>query len=349
MKVRKESQPTAPALPLDDILRGDSREVLASFPAKSIHAVVTSPPYFQQRDYGTPGIGSEPTTGKYIESLLPILEHCARVLTDDGSLFLNVGDKYEDSSLLLVPYLLASEVTKKTGLKLINQITWVKPNPQPRQFTRRLVSATEPVFHFVKSSSYKYFPDRFLEGEKILREKRDNSKGNTGRSYFRLIEESVLSAAEKRAARQELEEVIQEVKQGKVWSFRMKIRGIHSAAYGGFEGGRKLHIDSKGFTVIRMYDRPMKRDVIETPIVQDRFLKHPAMFPTALVRECLNLTTEPGDIVLDPFIGSGTTAVVAKAMGRRYIGIELEPTYRALALKRLAETKPEPTMQELIV
>lgn len=62
---------------------------------------------------------------------------------------------------------------------------------------------------------------------------------------------------------EELNEVINEVKKGKIWSFRMKIRGIHSAAYGGYEGGRKNHIKIKGYTIIKMYDRPIKKDVIE--------------------------------------------------------------------------------------
>ena len=70
----------------------------------------------------------------------------------------------QDGSLLLVPWLFAQAATKATGLKLINEITWVKPNPQPRQFKRRLVSATEPIFHFVKSDAYRYFPERFAEG-----------------------------------------------------------------------------------------------------------------------------------------------------------------------------------------
>ena len=129
----------------------------------------------------------------------------------------------------------------------------------------------------------------------------------------------------------------------------MKVRGIHSAAYGGYEGGRKLHIESKGFTIIRMYDRPMKRDVIETPIISDKFLHHPAVFPSALVRECLSLTTEQGDIVLDPFLGSGTTAVVAKEMGRHYVGIEIDTRYCDAARKRINQTIAHGGISEFIV
>lgn len=334
------------------IICGDAAEVLRTIPDESVSAVVTSPPYFQQRDYDTEddrGIGAEKTIEEYTAALLPTFRECARVLRQDGSVFFNLGDKYEGGSLLLVPWHFARFATRESGLKLINQITWVKPNPQPRQFKRRLVSATEPIFHFVKSDDYKYYPDHFLEGERFTRPVKDYRKGKVGEGYFRLVERSTLTPKEKAAARCELTEAIEEVKSGKIWSFRMKIRGIHSAAYGGYEGGRKLHIEKKGFTILRMFDRPMKRDVIETPIIPDKFLHHPAMFPATLVRECLNLTTEPGDLVLDPFVGSGTTAATAKEMGRHYLGIDLNTEYCKQARLRIAASKVQPTLFEFVV
>ena len=326
--------------------------MLRSFPDDCVNAVVTSPPYFHQRDYETNderAIGSEKTVEQYIEALMPTFRECARVLREDGSIFFNLGDKYDNGSLLMIPWLFASRASHETGLKLINQITWVKPNPQPRQFKRRLVSATEPVFHFVKSDNYRYFPDRFLEGEKYTRPVRDYRKGHIGEGYFRLIDRSMLTPEQKERARQELSAVIREVHDGKIWSFRMKVRGIHSAAYGGYEGGRKLHIEKKGFTILRMFDRPMKRDVIDTPIIQDKFVNHPAMFPSTLVRECLNLTTETDDVVLDPFLGSGTTAITAKEMGRHFVGIDLNSAYCEVARKRLASTKVQPTLFQYVV
>jgi site-specific DNA-methyltransferase (adenine-specific) len=337
---------------VDRVICGDSRAILSMIPDESANVVLTSPPYLKQRDYDTGdsrAIGSEQTVEAYIAALMPTFKECARVVRSDGSVFFNLGDKYEDGSLLLVPWLFAQVATKATGLKLINEITWVKPNPQPRQFKRRLVSATEPIFHFVKSNAYRYFPERFAEGANLTRPKHDYSKGDIGRGYFDLIEHSTLSHTEKDKARRELEAVIQEVRAGKIWSFRMKIRGIHSAAYGGYEGGRKLHIEKQGFTILRMFDRPMKRDVIETPIIPDKFLHHPAMFPATLVRECLNLTSEPGDLVIDPFLGSGTTAATAKEMGRHYLGIELNPEYCESARKRIAHAKSQATLYEYYV
>jgi len=339
---------------IDKVICGDSAEILKQLPPESVDTIVTSPPYYGQRDYGAPVnsydkiIGNEPTPEEYVNNLMAVFSECVRVTKKSGSIFFNVGDKYGNGSLLLVPYLFVREAVKRTKVNLINQITWIKPNPQPRQFKRRLVSSTEPIFHFVKGEEYQYYPKAFMEGQAITR---NNKKAHDkiGMKYFGLIEKSDLTNQQKQLAKKELEDVIQEVKEGKIWSFRMKIRGIHSAAYGGYEGGRKEHIRVKGFTIIRMYDRPMKRDVIETPILSLKYLKHPAIYPETLVQELLNLTTLPHSVVLDPFLGSGTTAVVAKRMGRHFIGIDINKKYCDAAIKRIKETVVEPALREFIL
>ena len=335
---------------INKIVCGDCLDILSKVPDNSINTIVTSPPYYMQRDYkngNSKEVGNEPKVEEYVGILMDIFKECIRVIKDDGSIFFNIGDKYIDSSLLLVPYRFAIEASKTKSVYLINQITWVKPNPQPRQFKGRLVSSTEPIFHFTKNFKFKYYPDTFLCGNNINRNNKNPGK-NIGKKYFELIKKSDLSPDRKDIAYKELNEVIDEVKAGKIWSFRMKIKGIHSAAYGGYEGGRKEHIKIKGFTIIRMYDRPMKRDVIEAPILSLKYLNHPAIYPEIIVQECLNLTTEKNDIVLDPFIGSGTTAVVAKRMGRNFIGIEINSIYCKEAEKRLKETVTEPNLFDFI-
>jgi site-specific DNA-methyltransferase (adenine-specific) len=172
---------------------------------------------------------------------------------------------------------------------------------------------------------------------------------NIGKQYMELIEQSDLSPEQKQEARLALQQAIAEVQRGEIASFRMKIRGIHSEAYGGYEGGRKSHLKNKGFTIIRMYDRAIKRDVIECPVIAVKSPHHPAVYPEYLVQELLHLTTEVGDLVLDPFIGSGTTAVVAKRMGRRFIGFEINPDYCKLARRRVEETVVQPSLMELFV
>jgi site-specific DNA-methyltransferase (adenine-specific) len=336
------------ALPfLNQVVHGDSLELLQQLPAKSVDVMITSPPYYKQRDYGG-GLGNEGTIDAYVENLLNVFELCATAVKQTGSLFVNMGDKYEEGSLLLVPYLFAGKAVERTGVKLINVITWVKPNPEPRQYKRRLVSSTEPIFHFVKSDDYCYYPDHFLAQRDVVRSG-VKAGNNVGKKYFELVEQSDLSEEQKKMAKEEIQQAIQEVKSGAIASFRMKIRGIHSEAYGGNEGGRKGHLRTKGFTIIRMYDRSMKRDVIECPILSIKALKHPAVYPEFLVQELLNLTTLPGDVVLDPFLGSGTTAVVAKRMKRHFIGFEINQEYCESAMARIGETTVQPTLTEFYV
>ena len=329
-------------LQIDKVILGDCRENLKKIPDCSADLVLTSPPYYHQRDYGaTEGtIGQEKNVDEYIENLEEVFCECLRIIKASGSIVFNIGDKYENGSLLLVPYLFAHRMLTCTNAKLLNVVTWVKPNPQPRQFQRRLVSSTEPFFHFVKSPSYKYFRDKF-NNENGTRTLIANGQSKVGKGYIELIKASDLSEEQKKLAFKELEEVMSEVRQGKIFSFRMKIRGIHSAAYGGYEGGRKNHIKTKGFTIIRMFGKPMKRDVIESPILNLRYVHHPAIYPERVVKEIINLTTEVNDLVVDPFLGSGTTAVVAKQMGRHFTGYEINPEYCEIAENRIKSTATE--------
>jgi site-specific DNA-methyltransferase (adenine-specific) len=333
---------------LNKIVCGDSGALLREIPDKSINLVVTSPPYYQQRDYDGLGIGNEKKLEEYLDNLLVIFKECVRVVREDGSLVFNIGDKYEGSSLLMAPYRFAIEALKNHPVKLVNIITWVKLNPTPRQFKRRLVSSTEPFFHFVKTDSYYYDVESFMDAADLLRS-RGNSGNKVGQKYFELIEKSSLSGREKHLARAELLEVIQEVKSGKIESFRMKIRGIHSEPFGGQEGGRKIQLEKKGFTIIRILGNGLKRDVIECPVETIKGGKHPAIYPEYIIHEVIKLLTRSGDTVLDPFVGSGTTAVAAKKLGRNYVGIDINPAYCEYATRRLGVVEPERGLFEFVV
>ncbi|NPA34303.1 MAG: site-specific DNA-methyltransferase, partial [Chlorobi bacterium] len=115
------------------IICGDAAEILKQIPSNSVDLVITSPPYYKQRDYGGIGIGNEKTVEEYIDSLMVIFKECVRVVKNTGSIVFNIGDKYENGNLLLVPYRFAIEATKRTNVKLINEVTWVKLNPVPKQ------------------------------------------------------------------------------------------------------------------------------------------------------------------------------------------------------------------------
>lgn len=318
---------------LDRIICGNNLELIKEIPDNYINLVITSPPYYKQRNYGG-GMGNEEKLEKYIENLCKLFHECVRIVEDDGNIIFNIGDKYEDESLLLAPYRFAIEVLKREPVKLVNDITWVKLNPTPRQFKRRLVSSTEPFFHFVKSNNYYYNIDAFM-GHLKKPNIRNRDNNNIGKSYFKLIEESSLSEKEKDMAREELSKVIQEVRECKIYSFRMKIRGIHSEPFGGQEGGRKIQLEKKGFTIIRIHGNVLKRDVIECPVETIKGCKHPAIYPKYIIQQLIRLLTRENDIVLDPFMGSGTTAVASNKLGRHYIGFEINSKYCKYAEERL--------------
>ena len=267
---------------------------------------------------------------------------CVRVVKDDGNIVFNVGDKYQNSNLLLVPYRFALAAMDTGLVRLVNEITWVKKNPTPRQFSRRLVSSTEPFFHFAKSDNYFYNPKAFLAKSNPSASPKKKNGTNVGQKYFELIDKSDLSDREKKVARTELSAVIQEVKSGQTHGFRMKIRGIHAAPFGGQEGGRTLQLKNKGFTIIRIHGNKLKRDVIETPVATLKGNKHPAIYPVGVVEEFLHLLTPFGALVLDPFMGSGSTAVACKKLWRHYIGYDINSEYCEDARQRVSET-PSPS------
>lgn len=321
----------------NEIICGDSATLLGRMPDNSVDLVITSPPYFNQRDYDGLGIGNESTLEQYIANLLGIFQECVRVIRNTGSIVFNLGGKYENSNLLLVPYRFAIAATTKCPVWLVNNVTWVKSNPTPRQFKRRLVSSTEPFFHFVKSERYQYFLDEFLK-HKGVASGNGPAGENVGKGYFKLIDQSALSPEQKQMAQEALENVIEEARSGKIQGFRMKIRGIHSEPFGGQDGGRKIQLERNGFTIIRIHGNPMKKDVIETPVESLKNCPHPAVYPVHLVTEFLRLLTKPGDVVLDPFVGSGSTAVAARQLNRVYIGFDINPIYCEYANSRLWES-----------
>jgi len=330
----------------NEIVCGDSEALLKSIPANSIDLIITSPPYFRQREYDGGGVGNEKKPNDYISALMKIFRECVRVTKPTGSIVFNIGDKYEDSSLLLMPYRFAIAATEQCGVALVNNVTWVKSNPTPRQFKRRLVSSTEPFFHFVKSQDYKYFLDEFL---KPIEEPKTNGNGmgeNVGKKYFLLIQQSTLMPKQKEMAKNALEEVIEEVRNGEIQGFRMKIRGIHSEPFGGQDGGRKIQLDKNGFTIIRIYGNPLKKDVITTPVESLKNCPHPAIYPVKIVDEFIKLLTQKGDVVLDPFVGSGSTAVSAFQNERVYIGFDISEEYCLYAQKRLSSVKHQLSLWE---
>ncbi len=321
----------------------DNRNLLPTMEAGSIDLVVTSPPYFNQRDYSSPGLGNETTADEYIDNIVETFKQVLRVMKPTGNIVYNMGDKVIDGGLQLIPYRFAARVVDELNLRLVNDITWIKQNPTPHQFSRRLTISTEPFFHFALSNDYYYDLAAFQPRNPSPRNKPTDKLGS---KYRALIEESDLTALERCAAHKALDEAIEEVWDGKIQSFRMKIRGIHAPAYGGQDGGRKMHIERHGFTIIRISGQKMKRDIIESPVESLPGNGHPAIFPVRVIREIIRLLCPPNGHVLDPYLGSGSTMVAALMEGRSCIGIDISRDYCNSAKERVAQTAHQPNLME---
>ena len=322
---------------INKIYCGDAVSEIMQLPANSVDLVVTSPPYYKQRTYNqsTGGLGHEPTQEKYVSALLDAFEEVLRVVKPTGNVVYNLGDKYQNGSLQLLPYRFAISACEKFPVRLVNTIMWVKRNPTPRQFARRLVPSTEPFFHFALGPDYYYDRDSFLPiSNKGTRRSRISPK--LGTKYRQLIEDSNLDETSKKKAHAALNDVIQEVHDGKICSFRMKIRGIHAEAFGGQAGGRKTQMTKNGFTIIRIHGNVLKRDVIESPVASLPGNIHTAIFPLNVIRELIRLLSPPDSLVLDPYMGSGTTAIAALTENRKYFGIDIDPIYCSSAKSRIS-------------
>jgi DNA modification methylase len=280
---------------VNTILCGDSEVVLAGFPAESLDSIVTSPPYFQQRNYGSSDqIGNETSPEQYIQELMGVFRECNRVLKKTGTLWLNLGDKYQNGRLLGMPWRVAFAM-KELGWILRSDIIWHKTNAMPSSVKNRPTTDHEYVFLFSKSSDYFYNADAIREPHVTFSE---NSRMKGGRGHFG-----------KRGGTPEV---------------------------GKNRGNANLH-NSRWDQAFHPLGRN-KRTV--WAITLSKFPEaHFAVFPEQLVETCVLASTKPKGIVLDPFLGSGTTAVVAQRIGRSFIGIDCNKEYCALAHKRLEKAQ----------
>jgi len=322
---------------MNKIICGNTIEELTKLKTNTIDLIITSPPYFSQRTYmkGDDSlweIGQEPSVDRYFDRLVLVFNECVRICKSTGSIVFNIGDKYIDGCLQLIPYQFAIKIIRQFPVKLINEITWIKSNPTPRQYNRRLISSTEPFFHFVKSNNYYYNREQFQFCSNPIK---PNKSPRKGQGYKLKIQESNLTAIEKLNASVALSKVVSELSEGKIFDFRMKIRGMHKKAFGGQPGGRNNQIDKQGYTIIRMYGNKIKRDIIETPVANTKNINHPAIFPLKVIKELVLLLSEENSLVLDPFCGSGQTCLAAKLLNRQYLGIDLNPKYCQLSRDRL--------------
>jgi site-specific DNA-methyltransferase (adenine-specific) len=160
------------------VIEGDCRDVLPSLPAQSVHCVVTSPPYFSLRDYGVDGqIGLESTVNEYVAELVGVFGEVHRVLRDDGTAWINLGDSWSGKQLLGAPWRFAFAM-QAAGWLLRCDCIWSKPSPLPESATDRPTKSHEYLFLLAKSPSY-FFDAQAIREESTPDMKRRAAMGHT--------------------------------------------------------------------------------------------------------------------------------------------------------------------------
>lgn len=323
------------------IFQGDSLTVLRNMPQKSVHCCVTSPPYFGLRDYGIDGqIGLEETPEAYVSRLVEVFREVRRVLKDDGTLWLNLGDSYGTGTkagrkpgsrgiaantqkaqdiprvggmakqLLGMPWRVAFAL-QADGWYLRSDIVWQKPNAMPESVRDRPTKAHEYLFLLSKSQRYYYDSEAIKEPI-------------TDSSIMRLSQENLWNQAGSLRANGG-------TRADRPMKPVYKRSGNLERKYGNERGRPGSHM---GGSIPWEGVTRNKRSVWTVPTVPFKGA-HFATFPPKLIEPCILAGTAIGGTVLDPFFGAGTVGVVAKQHGRDYIGIELNPEYVELSRKRL--------------
>ena len=270
---------------------GDCLDVLEELPNKSVHSVMTSPPYWNLRDYDHDDqLGLERTSDDYVQNIAEVMDKVQEVLRDDGSLWLNLGDTYDNKDLQQIPARVALELQER-GWILRNRVTWVKPGGgPPESATDRLATETEAIFHFVKNKDYYYYYD----GDAIREDYAESSKERV----------------------------------------EYEFNGTRD-----YETGTTSHVCQDN---TMSHDGRIPGDVFELT-VRPFPEAHFAVYPPELCEKPIKATCPKDGVVLDPFAGAGTTLLKAKELGRKFIGIELNPEYADMARARVGLSPHDPS------
>ena len=291
---------------------GDNLFHLTNIPDNSVDMCVTSPPYYNLRDYKNSGqIGAENTVKDFVENLCKVFDEIHRILKPTGSCWVNIGDTYDKKRLLQVPSRFEIAMCDR-GWHLRNEIIWSKPNPQPISSKDRFWGNHEKFFWFVKDVKKYYFNrDAILVPQAEISIRRMFSKNNmskrkdfnaTSKEGFAISSDS----QDKHYARMREEMGID-----KEFNYEELIKSGKCPTRPEFDTWNVPSVTYKG--------------------------AHFAVYPPELIEKpILSCCPEQG-IIIDPFMGSGTTGEVAKLNNRRYIGLELNPEYAILANERISK------------
>lgn len=328
-------------------LRGDAIDVLSHLPDESIDCVITSPPYYMKREYLGGGIGLEATYQEYINNLLAITLEVYRVLKPSGSFWLNIGDSYKNKQLLNIPHRVAIRMQDEQNWILRNTVIWHKMKGAMSQSKDSLGNEYEPFFHFVKSrNGYYYDSDAVRRRPRSARVENGavvSATGVSGVRYKRKIELSTELTDEQRAkAMKALDDVLLRVQKGELADFRMIIKGGNQRVTNGNStklSGRAKELEEKGFYFLCYNPNGSMISDVWTIIPEDTQGRklHFAPYPEDLIKTPVVLTCPENGIVLDPFVGTGTTCYVAASLNRKSIGIDMSIEYLQLAEDRCSQ------------
>lgn len=334
------------SLPRNQLLLGQAVDRLRELSAASIDCVITSPPYFRLRDYGVAGqIGLEDRIEQWVADLLAVLDEVQRVLVPTGTVWLNLGDSYsthlregaERKGLLLGPERLALALSAR-GWLLRNKIVWAKPSTVPSSVRDRLSTRHEVIYLLARQPQYFFDLDAIRVPHTSRpptprRSRRPPSREDATRPAWlgpNADHDRGLAAMHARG-------IVGHPlgkNPGDVWTDGVsRYRGAHFATY-------PLSLVSR---MLRAGCPERRCAVCSAP--WQRTLRRRG---TTATRGSLTATchcrgpTEPG-LVLDPFMGAGTTAVAAEALDRDWLGIELNPAFITLAEQRLTEARQAET------
>jgi DNA modification methylase len=337
------------------VLIGDCIESMRTLPDKSVQMCVTSPPYYGLRDYGVDGqIGLEETPAEFIARLVEVFREVRRVLRDDGTAWVNMGDSYaskpngpaglgghnsdaphvavrtanarrsskipagfKHKDLMGMPWRLAFAL-QDDGWYLRQDIIWHKPNPMPESVRDRCTKAHEYIFLLNKSSKY------FYDQSAILEQCSPNTHNRLSQDVLAQIGSDRANGGAKT--------------NGNMKAVARKPNGVgwgHGTDNKERCRGRIKDNESMDSALAIMPSERNKRTVWTVPTHSFKGA-HFATFPPDLIRPCILAGAPRGGVVLDPFGGAGTTAVVAMQEGRKSILCELNPDYAAMAERRIA-------------
>lgn len=346
------------------ILLGDVRDRLADLPDGSIDCVITSPPYFQLRDFGVAGqLGLEATVDEWVDELKLVCSGLARVLKSSGSLWLNLGDSYSrhhrcgapPKSLVLAPERLLLTLAAD-GWIVRNKIIWAKTNPMPTSVTDRLSGTYDLVYLLVRSPRYHFDLDAIRVAHRSQTTKRRGGVYPPERASAPLWRQRG-GGNRGLGAQRERGEVGHRLGKnpGDVWQISAaNYRGAHFATFPPALVERPLLAGCPERVCSRCgcpYKRESRAVRTELGVSQarraprdvHRFKHHYRVSrrrgPLRPGCSC-RAASQPG-LVLDPFLGSGTVALVAQQHDRDWLGIELNPDYAAIAQARIANARAD--------